>query len=323
MMASLILEGAVRKSRFDAEKVVEILRWSLLAVAVGVHLVGNARAQEAPAGEPKAPQAREVRIPVAGAGAFGGDVEMLAKVYVPEGAGPFPVIVYSHGRAGSDADRRKLREPVPMGHVRYWQRKGFAVVAPIRPGYGETGGVDRENNGVVRDAFGNCRSRPDFEATAKGSSGAVLAALDWARGQSWAAKDRSVLVGTSVGGLASVATAATSPPGVVAYINFAGGSGGNPELSPGRSCGVAEMQDLMAGFGRTTKIPNLWLYAENDLYWGAEAPRRWHAAFAAGGSPTQFVQTPAVPEHDGHQLLLRGGRLWGPHVDAFVRTLGF
>jgi dienelactone hydrolase len=36
-----------------------------------------------------------------------------------------------------------------------------------------------------------------------------------------------VLVGASMGGLASVASAAHEPPGVVAYVNFSGGTGGN------------------------------------------------------------------------------------------------
>ncbi len=30
--------------------------------------------------------------------------------------------------------------PVALGHVRYWLTKGYAVAAPVRPAFGDTGG---------------------------------------------------------------------------------------------------------------------------------------------------------------------------------------
>ena len=312
------------------------LRGALAAICLAaIGPVGKAVAQapstEAPASQRVAlpapaaqtPEAQEVSITVPATGTFGREAEMPMKVYIPDGPGPFPVVLYSHGRAGQEADRARLTQPVPLGHVGYWQRKGFAVVAPIRPGYGEKGGHDREASGVRYDLHGGCVSMPDFSMPARSAAAATLKALEWVRQEPWADKDRLVLVGQSMGGFASVATAATNPPGVVAYVNFAGGTGGDPNRSPGRGCGADAMERVMASFGKTTTVPSLWLYAENDRYWGAEAPRLWHAAFAAGGSPTTFVQTTPLPEHDGHLLMLRGGRLWSVHVDAFVRRLGF
>ena len=78
----------------------------------------------------------------------------------------------------------------------------------------------------------------------------------------------------------------------------------------------------MRAYGRTTHVPGLWLYAENDLYWGSEWPRVWYRAFASGGGHTEFVMTEPVPNSDGHQLLARGGRLWTEHVDRFLAELG-
>lgn len=263
-----------------------------------------------------------VRVAVKGAGAFGRDVDMLTEVFRPPGHGPFPVVVYSHGRPEQYVDRVKLNAPVPRGHVRYWVRKGFAVVASIRPGYGDTGGIDREDSGVHYDVFGNCTGHPAFSEPARNAAVAVRATLEWARAQKWAAAQQILLVGQSMGALATIAAAADNPPGVIGYISFAGGAGGNPTRSPGRSCGAEAMSTFMAEFGRTTRVPNLWLYAENDLYWGQDAPRAWHAAYAKGGSPTQLVITVPVPNADGHQLLLRGGKLWSVHTDRFVEGLG-
>jgi hypothetical protein len=56
----------------------------------------------------------------------------------------------------------------------------------------------------------------------------------------------------------------------------------------------------------------------------ASAPKEWHRAFSAGGSKTLFVMTPPVPGATvGHRLLVVGDQLWSPHVNAFVRELGY
>src|SRR5262249_48113229 len=156
-------------------------------------------------------------------------------------------------------------------------------------GYGATGGMDAEASGSRIDAQGHCVGRPDFRRTAEAASAAVLATVAWLHGERWADARLVLLVGQSVGRLATVAAAAQHPAGVVGYLNFAGGPGGNPEHSPGRSCDPEQLASLFAGYGRATTMPNLWIYAENDQYWGGAQPAAWHAAFAKGsGSRTTF-----------------------------------
>src|SRR4029079_11055950 len=96
---------------------------------------------------------------------------------------------------------------------------------PIRPGYGETGGSDREDSGVRYDVFGNCWGRPEFMHSASAAAEAVQSPLAWLRQQPWADAKHVVLAGASMGGLASIASAATNPAGVVAYITFSAGTG--------------------------------------------------------------------------------------------------
>ena len=79
----------------------------------------------------------------------------------------------------------------------------------------------------------------------------------------------------------------------------------------------------MGEYGKTTKLPNIWFYAENDLYWGADSPKQWHKDFAQGGSPTQFIATTPVPNNDGHALLLRGGPLWSVPLNAWLKKNNF
>jgi dienelactone hydrolase len=88
-----------------------------------------------------------------------------------------------------------------------------------------------------------------------------MAAVSWAREQSWAIDSKILVAGNSVGGLTSAALAATNPAGVVAYINFAGGIAGNPDQAPGKSCAPEKVREAYALYGKTTRIPSLWLYA--------------------------------------------------------------
>ncbi|MDK9695671.1 MAG: hypothetical protein OEL76_04710 [Siculibacillus sp.] len=298
-----------------------VRRWSWCVAAASIVMsVASTAGAGASAEEPPVPTAVEIAVPaIEGLPA----VTMAAELFVPGGAGPFPVVVYSHGRATKPADRNGLRSAIPRGHARYWMRKGFAVVAPVRPGYGATGGPDRERSGARLEPDGACGGALRVTSAGEVSATAVRAAVDWARRQPWALADRVLLVGTSAGGVATVVAASHAPLGVVGFVNFSGGVAGFPDKRPGASCGEAALAALFRRVGPGVAVPNLWLYAENDRYWGSEAPRRWHGAFAAGGSPTRFVMTGPVPNEDGHRLMLRGGRLWSVHVDDFVAGLGF
>ncbi|WP_146002137.1 alpha/beta hydrolase family protein [Cupriavidus pauculus] len=293
-------------------------------LAALVMSLASAHALAADEGKPQlpAPVAESVEIPVSGAGAFGGTVGMHTEVFKPEGAGPFPVVIFSHGRAPDRLERANLKHPLQNWHIRYWLDHGVAVVVPIRIGYGATGGPDRENNHASFSTMGQCSSKPDYRAVAGALNDATLATIQWLRAQTWADAHRIVLEGRSVGGFASVAAAATRPQGVIGYINFSGGAGGSPERSPGHSCDPDQLRDLMAEFGKTATVPGLWLYAKNDQYFGAEAPLGWYQAFAAGGSPAKLVSVEEVPGRDGHLLLSYGQRFWRKDLDAFLTSLG-
>ena len=250
----------------------------------------------------------------------GKPTEVVADLYKPAGAGPFPLVIFSHGRAGT-RERPKLRHPIPIAHGNYWLRQGVAVVAPERPGYGETGGADVEDSGAHWHGA-QCFGNPDFTRTAEHARRTVLATFEWALHQPWVRKDRILLEGQSVGGMTTIAAAALNLPGVVGAVNFSGGVGGNPHSSPGRSCKPDNLTETYRQFGQQAKVPSLWLYARNDQYWGPTMPTIWFDAYQAGGSDTEMIETGAVEGHDGHQLLLHGGPMWHAPLDAFVKRVG-
>jgi dienelactone hydrolase len=252
-----------------------------------------------------------------------GAVAMKALLYKPAGKGPFQTVLYSHGRAGKPEERADLKAPINPLHAKFWLERDVAILAPIRPGYGITGGEDRENSGVLLNANYECGGAPNVERAAAQSVFAVRTALDWLRQQDFVKKNRILLEGQSVGGMTTVVLGGQNPPGVVGFINFVGGAAGFPIQRPARSCATDQLEALYRKAGQTTRLPNLWLYAVNDQFWGSEAPRLWHKAFAKGGSRTKFIQTGPVENADGHFLLSRGQALWSEPVLSFLADLNF
>ncbi|HSD38761.1 MAG TPA: CocE/NonD family hydrolase [Rhodocyclaceae bacterium] len=252
--------------------------------------------------------------------------QIVTYIYRPKtGATNFPVVIFSHGRAASAEGRAKVDQP-EQSILDFWLKRGFAVVAAVRPGYGATAGGDREVHGS-RWVEGPartfvCEGKADFLTVAEKSAEAVSKVIEWSQSQAWADRKHVLVVGQSVGGLATVALTTKQIDGVVGAINFAGGSGGDPKQSPGASCRPDVMAALYRSYGAKAAIPSLWLYSRNDQFWGETAPPAWHAAFAEGGSDTRFFHAPAVFNHDGHQLMLFGANYWEPEVDAFLRKLG-
>ncbi|HVZ44445.1 MAG TPA: dipeptidyl aminopeptidase [Ramlibacter sp.] len=267
-------------------------------------------------------RAQLVRVPVEFAD--GTRVSMPVHVFKPPGAGPFPVVFYLHGRPANRAARRAMVAPIAAGHVRWWLGHGVAVIAPLRPGYGgvgAAGGADKEDTGA-RWRGGECIGEPDFMRAAAAIGQSTLAAYHWAIAQPWVDRERLGVEGWSMGGLGSIAVASLNLAGVRGVINFSGGTAGNPIDAPGHSCRPDLLAQTYRDLGRVVHEPTLWLYAENDGYWGPQAPRMWFAAFRGGGSDAELVMTAPVEGADGHELLMEGPELWMERVEAFIRKAG-
>ncbi len=255
-----------------------------------------------------------VTVKLLGGGERSGD--MIITHYRPTGAGPFPLVVMSHGRAGTPEQRAKPARQRALGVVRYWVAKGYAVVVPTRLGYGATGvSPDTEESG-------KCDNR-NFRPMSEAASHQIRTAVAFAATLPFIDKTRVVLMGQSVGGLATIVTVGKGVPGLVAAINMAGGSGGNPRERPGAPCGPDRLASVFAAAGKAgakASIPTLWLYAENDKFWGNQFPRQWHLAYGKGGSGNAtFIMVPPVGD-EGHRLIDHPD-VWRPHVDRFIATI--
>lgn len=227
---------------------------------------------------------------------------------------PAPIALINHGRAPSASGRAALGRARYSDAARYLVGRGFVVAVPTRVGYGVSGGADVE-------ASGACAQRR-YPAVFAAAAEQTLAVLEAVRQRPDVDPDRVLVLGQSFGGATAVALAALNPPGVRAAINFAGGGGGSPERHPEQPCSPAQLAQLFAGYGRTARVHMLWVYADNDRYFGARLPREWHAAFTQAGGTAQFVQFDPQGA-DGHNLFTRFPATWQPVVSAFLDAQGF
>lgn len=239
--------------------------------------------------------------------------EITVTVFEVAGRAPYPLLVLNHGRAADDAGRAKL------GRVRYTEAShwfaslGYSVWVPTRIGYGVSGtDEDPEYTGTCA----NKRYDPGYAVSAD----QTLQVIEHAKRRADIDGRRIVVVGQSFGGATSIGVAARNMPGVVATINFAGGGGGDPQTRPGEPCAPGRLRDMFAAYGKTARVPTLWIYTENDKWMGSRYPKEWFDAFRASGGTGEFVQHPPHGE-DGHSLFTRGFKLWQPIVERFMTQI--
>lgn len=239
--------------------------------------------------------------------------DIVVTVFEERGRMSYPLLVLNHGRPVSD--RASLRRVRYEQAARFFASLGFSVWVPTRIGYGASGtAVDAED-------AGSCDNR-NFARSFGIAADQVQQVIDHARRESRIDARRIVIAGQSYGGAASIAVAARKLPGVVAAINFAGGGGGNPETRSGEPCSASISTATFGGYGHNTRVPTLWVYTENDLYFSPRHTEAWFAAFRANGGSGEFMLLPAFGDN-GHLMFTRGFDIWAPLVRDFLAKQGF
>jgi len=244
---------------------------------------------------------------------------LVATLYRPtspaSGAEPRPLVVLSHGSPPDAAGRPAMDRYRILTPIDALLERGYVVLVPMRRGFGATGGSFAEG-------FGTC-ANPDYRRAGAEAARDILAAMKYGQGLAFVRADRVLLVGQSVGGLASVAAASERPPGLVGVVNFSGGSGGDPVRHPGEPCRPDRLQQAYAAWGARTGVPVLWHYAENDQFFSPAHVREWFEGFVRAGGEGRLVMQPPFGT-DGHGLFpsAYSVRIWTPAFDRFTAELG-
>lgn len=232
-----------------------------------------------------------------------------ALVVKPNVSGRLPLAVITHGTPRESEARRQMS----AGHMSFQAeelaRRGYLAVVVMRRGYGASEGVWAESSGQCDAA--------DHERAARESARDLRAALRSLVSWPMVDPERVIAIGESAGGIGAVALAANPPAGLRAVINFAGGRGSR---GPNDVCREDRLIDAYASLGKTARVPSLWIYTENDTYFGPDLAKRMFAAYRRQGGTGEFRLLPAFAD-DGHALFARRGGVpqWRPLLDGFLK----
>jgi dienelactone hydrolase len=220
----------------------------------------------------------------------------------------------NHGTTQNAERRRLLPAPAFDSLAQWFVQRGFAVAVPQRPGHGETGGAFREDQGGCDDA--------DFARAGLGAADSIAAAVAYLTAQPFVRRAGTIVAGQSAGGWDALAYASRAPAGLRAVINFAGGLGGRAWDRPDNNCAPDRLIATAADYGRTSRVPTLWVYTENDSYFSPRLSGAMAAAYRAAGGKVDYALLPAFGS-DGHVMAETDGSdaAWGPVVERFLATL--
>jgi dienelactone hydrolase len=197
--------------------------------------------------------------------------------------------------------------PRPMLYVaRELARRGWTTVAVMRPGYGTSEG---------KEPSGDYVSRSNFAAETLRETLRVMGQM------SYIDPSRAIVIGHSTGGLGAVALTATPPATLVAAISFSGNIGS--QYYNGKLDTVSDPAGVLKAFetfGHVSRVPMLWIYAENDHHMGPTLAQAYYKTFTDAGGKAIFHMAPATAGTDGHQLYSMPDELpiWTPYLDQFL-----
>ncbi len=244
----------------------------------------------------------------------------IAYVVRPVGPGPFPLVVMNHGVSLNPRDRSFFPLVEFRDAAMWFARRGYMVVAPSGSGYGAAA-LDTPERGlfsVFYSKVGSC-DNPNFR-----DAGMAVALLDqwiidYMTDQKLAVRDSSIVIGQSAGGWAAIALSSQNLPSVKALIVFAGGRGGRVGGKPNNNCAPDKLVEATAEFGRVARTPMLWIYIENDTFFGPALSKRMNDAYTAAGGNAEYHLMPPFGS-DGHFFINSPEAipLWSPLVSQFL-----
>jgi dipeptidyl aminopeptidase/acylaminoacyl peptidase len=228
-------------------------------------------------------------------------------LYKPDGAGPFPALLYNHGSAPGMQNNAAFERIAPLFIARGW-----VFFAPYRRGQGLSAGAGR----YVMDEIEAARARGGRPLAADTLVRLLtteqlqdqMSALAWLRTQSFVRSTRIAAMGNSFGGIETVLGAERG--GYCAAVDAAGGAE-SWEQAP-------NLRDVMVHGVRHAQAPLLFLQAHND--YSVQPSRVLYAAAGAAGKEAEIHLYPPYGDSPaaGHSFAWRGADVWKDDVFRFL-----
>ena len=243
---------------------------------------------------------------------------VLAFVVRPVGDGPFPLVIMNHGIALGLQERTMFPTIEYLAAARWFADRGYFVISPVRYGASSLDDKDRGLYGSVFAHIGSC-DNPNFRGPGLAIATLNEWVIDYMSKKKFIQPGKVVVVGQSGGGWGSIALASLNPSSVQAVVTFEAGRGGRVDGKPNNNCAPDKLVAATGEFGRTARVPMLWIYEENDTYFGPELTKRMHDAFMAAGGNAEYRLLPPFGS-DGHFMIDSPDAvpIWSPLVSQFL-----
>ena len=182
-----------------------------------------------------------------------GELTLRGVLYKPEGAGPFPAVVYNHGSAPGMLSKEAFDALGPVFAKRGWvffgpYRRGQGLSASAGKYIGDEIAAATKTGGVASGASTMVRLLETDHLNDQ------LAALAWLRAQTFVQANRIAVAGNSFGGIEVVLGAERAS--YCAAIDSAGGAQSWAQ--------APELQSLMTRSVRNSRAPIFFFQAQND-----------------------------------------------------------
>lgn len=244
----------------------------------------------------------EVRIPLPLSPEKPGPAPTLQATWYPSRlGGRAPCVILNHGSTGSGRINPKTVWRA-WGEALVFRELGYAVLVPMRRGRGTSEGEFREETLFVSQKNQLELALADLET-----------AMTYLRAKPEIDPGRIIVAGQSRGGFLAVVYAGRYPDKVVGVVNFSGGWWGEHTARAGFN--LSEFRQA----GRNSRVPMLWLYADNDSLYSMPWVEKAYGEFTAAGGHGTLFKGQGVPR-DGHFLSMWTGQ-WREAAEAYLASL--
>ena len=187
-------------------------------------------------------------------------------------------------------------------------RRGWVAVAFTARGYGLSEG---QPVGQVKEC-----SDSEFVRSAQVRADDVREVMRLMAEKTYVDHTKIISIALGISGYTMLSLVAEPSPGLVAVITFAGGwTARKTEMV---ACYNQSQINTAAGFGKSARIPMLWIVAENDNIVPLSLLKEMHAAFNKSGGKAELLVTPPF-ETDAHFIFSKRPSIWGPLIDNFLQ----
>lgn len=237
-----------------------------------------------------------------------GEKTLGGELYLPAGAGPFPVVLYNHGSAPGMLNSEASQAIAPL-----FIRSGWAFFMPYRRGQGLSAGAGK----YIGDEIASAREHAGLTGASEVMTKLLvteqlddqLAALEWLKTQSNIIPSRIAAVGNSFGGIEAILGASKAT-----YCAVAAGSPASESWAKAPS-----IQKTLIGATHHAKSPIFLFQAENDYDLSPNQVLLRELRTVGKSAEGRVYPAFGTSAKDGHSFAYRGSSIWFPDVLAFFQ----